>query len=148
MAAPFPTPRQPGGSPARRRRVAARPPRFLTPPAPGGMAPAEAPLIAGAGDIAGTGTGAERTAQLLDALGPDAVLTTGDNAYPDGTATDYSDRFAPTWGRHKAITKPVPGTTTTTRPARPRTSGTSGPRPAIRPGAITPTTWAVGGCMR
>jgi len=37
------------------------------------------------------------------------VLTTGDNAYPDGTATDYSDRYAPTWGRHKAITKPVPG---------------------------------------
>src|SRR6185436_18093002 len=37
------------------------------------------------------------------------VFTTGDNAYPDGTAADYATRYAPTWGRHKARTRPSPG---------------------------------------
>ena len=69
-----------------------------------------APVIAGAGDIASSGSGDEATAKLLDGM-PDlaAVFTTGDNAYPDGTDANYAAYYEPTWGRHKARTRPVPG---------------------------------------
>ena len=73
-------------------------------PAPG----ADAVLLA-AGDIATCdGGGDEATAQLLDRLaGTVAVL--GDGAYPNGTAADYAACYDPTWGRHKARTRPAPG---------------------------------------
>jgi hypothetical protein len=76
------------------------------PPSP----PSDDPVIAGAGDIATSGNGDEATAELLDGM-PDltAVFTTGDNAYPDGTDANYASYYDPTWGRHKAITHPVPG---------------------------------------
>jgi hypothetical protein len=67
------------------------------------------PVIAGAGDIASFNLGAERTARLLDEIDPDVVYTTGDNAYPDGAAADYASFYEPTWGRHKARTRPTPG---------------------------------------
>jgi len=67
------------------------------------------PVVAVAGDIAGSGAGDEATARLLDALRPTVVLTTGDNAYPDGTRADFDAYYDPTWGRHKAITRPTPG---------------------------------------
>lgn len=67
----------------------------------------------GAGDIAAGTDNAEKTAQLLDAIitGDPAtiVFTTGDNAYPDGTAANFAASYEPTWGRHKARTRPVPG---------------------------------------
>jgi len=50
----------------------------------------------------------EQTAQLLDAI-PGQVFTTGDNAFPDGSITDYTNCYQPTWGRHKLRTRPVPG---------------------------------------
>jgi calcineurin-like phosphoesterase family protein len=92
-ARPFPLPR-PGISP------------ITSPPAP---SPSD-PVIAGAGDIASSGSGDEATAKLLDGM-PDlaAVFTTGDNAYPDGTDANYAAYYEPTWGRHKARTRPVPG---------------------------------------
>ena len=66
-------------------------------------------VILAAGDIANCdGTGDEATAQLLDNL-PGTVLTLGDNAYPDGTAQQFNDCYNPTWGRHKARTRPSPG---------------------------------------
>jgi hypothetical protein len=71
--------------------------------------PSADPVIAVAGDIAGAGTGDEATARLLDAIRPTRVLTTGDNAYPDGTRADFDAYYAPTWGRHKAVTRPTPG---------------------------------------
>jgi hypothetical protein len=37
------------------------------------------------------------------------VLTTGDNAYPVGAATDFLACYDPTWGRHLARTRPSPG---------------------------------------
>jgi 3',5'-cyclic AMP phosphodiesterase CpdA len=37
------------------------------------------------------------------------VFTTGDNVYSDGTYTEFINCYDPTWGRHKARTKPVPG---------------------------------------
>jgi acid phosphatase type 7 len=76
------------------------------------------PIFIGAGDIAdvpnGTAGGDEATAKLLDAVvsanpGRVTVFAAGDNAYEDGTAAEYTDYYDPTWGRHKAITKPVPG---------------------------------------
>ena len=66
-------------------------------------------VIAGAGDIAGRGSGDEQTAALLDRIDPDLVFTTGDNAYPDGTVSDFGEYYAPTWGRHRSSTRPSPG---------------------------------------
>jgi acid phosphatase type 7 len=37
------------------------------------------------------------------------VLTLGDNAYESGTAFQYTNCYGPTWGRHKARTRPSPG---------------------------------------
>jgi hypothetical protein len=69
----------------------------------------EGVVLVGAGDIGRCGEpGAELTAQLLDTI-PGIVFTTGDNAYPDGTASDFSHCYGPTWGRHKARTRPSPG---------------------------------------
>lgn len=68
-------------------------------------------VLVGAGDIATCGssaTGDEQTANLLDGI-PGTVFTAGDNAYPNGTASEFADCYAPSWGRHKARTRPVPG---------------------------------------
>jgi acid phosphatase type 7 len=77
-------------------------------PSPAPLFGAE-PVIAGAGDIASSNFGAEKTAKLLDEIDPDVVYTTGDNAYPDGAEADYARFYEPTWGRHKARTLPTPG---------------------------------------
>lgn len=70
-------------------------------------------IVVGAGDIANSGSNDEATAKLIDAVvaqDPAAtVLTFGDNAYPDGTASNFSNFYAPTWGRHRARTRPSPG---------------------------------------
>ena len=68
------------------------------------------PVLVGAGDIADCAdlSGAEATAKLLDAI-PGTVFTAGDNAYPDGTAQQFRDCYGPTWGRHKARTRPAAG---------------------------------------
>jgi hypothetical protein len=65
-------------------------------------------VFVGAGDIADCGSGAEETASLLDAI-PGTVFTTGDNAYNDGSPANYTDCYDPSWGRHKARTRPCPG---------------------------------------
>jgi predicted phosphohydrolase len=68
------------------------------------------PVLVGAGDIANCSSlaGAEATAKLLDSI-PGTVYTLGDNAYGSGTATEFANCYDPTWGRHKARTKPAPG---------------------------------------
>jgi 3',5'-cyclic AMP phosphodiesterase CpdA len=71
--------------------------------------PAAPVTIVGAGDIAGDRDAATATARLIAAADPDAVFTTGDNAYPDGSTSDYAEQFAPTWGPLKERTHPVPG---------------------------------------
>jgi hypothetical protein len=77
-------------------------------------------VLVGAGDIADCGTsGDEATANLLDNIAG-TVFTAGDNAYNDGSAANYSQCYAPTWGRHKARTRPSPGNHDY------RTSGASG----------------------
>jgi acid phosphatase type 7 len=65
-------------------------------------------LIA-AGDIADCGsTGDEATAALVDQL-PGTVAALGDLAYPDGSLTNFSNCYQPSWGRFKARTRPAPG---------------------------------------
>jgi len=63
-------------------------------------------VLVGAGDIADCD--AEPTAALLDNI-PGTVFTAGDNAYPDGSDSDYAQCYDPSWGRHKARTRPAPG---------------------------------------
>jgi acid phosphatase type 7 len=64
--------------------------------------------LLGAGDIAHCDAGAETTARLLDRL-DGTVFTTGDNAYWSGSEEEFRRCYEPTWGRHRARTRPVPG---------------------------------------
>ena len=78
-------------------------------------------VLVGAGDIArcypdddplaavpASTTPAEATAELLDGI-PGTVMAVGDNAYQYGSPVDYSSCYDPTWGRHKARTRPAAG---------------------------------------
>jgi hypothetical protein len=66
-------------------------------------------VLVGAGDIADCGSsGDEATAALLDAIAG-IVFTAGDNAYDDGSAANFAQCYAGSWGRHKARTRPAPG---------------------------------------
>lgn len=66
-------------------------------------------VLVGAGDIAScSNNNDEATAKLLDGISG-TVFTIGDNAYNDGTSTEFTNCYDPTWGRHKTRTKPVPG---------------------------------------
>jgi hypothetical protein len=67
------------------------------------------PVLVGAGDIADCNRSQdEATAQLLDSI-TGTVFTLGDDAYPDGTLTQFNNCYDPTWGRHKDRTRPSPG---------------------------------------
>jgi acid phosphatase type 7 len=66
-------------------------------------------VLLAAGDIAScSGSGDEATAKLLDGL-QGTVATLGDNVYDKGTAAEFAKCYDPSWGRHKARTKPAPG---------------------------------------
>ena len=67
------------------------------------------PVLVGAGDIAACDldSGAA-TAKLLDTI-EGTVFTAGDNAYPNGSADNYRDCYAPTWGRLLDRTRPAAG---------------------------------------
>ena len=68
-------------------------------------------ILIGAGDIAGCGAGFsdEATAALISQYSTATIYTLGDNAYPEGAATDYTGCYAPSWGTFKARTRPAPG---------------------------------------
>jgi hypothetical protein len=73
------------------------------------LTPTAAPVLVGAGDITDCNqTQDELTAQLLDGIAG-TVFTLGDNAYSDGTLTEFNNCYGPTWGRHKDRTRPSPG---------------------------------------
>jgi acid phosphatase type 7 len=75
------------------------------PPGGGGSAT----TLTGAGDIADCDVrGSVQTANLLDNISG-ALFAAGDNAYPSGSEANYRQCYDPTWGRHKARTRPVPG---------------------------------------
>jgi acid phosphatase type 7 len=66
--------------------------------------------VAAAGDIAKCGSsGDEKTADLIQVLDPDRVVTLGDNVYPDGTISEFLDCYEPSWGVFKWKTAPAPG---------------------------------------
>ncbi len=67
------------------------------------------PVLIGAGDIAGCGSTPKdaETAALLAQHPTATVFTLGDNAYDNGTATEYANCYGPTWGVHKARTHPT-----------------------------------------
>jgi hypothetical protein len=70
----------------------------------------ESVTFVGAGDIANCDLlgGARATANLLDTI-PGTIFTLGDHAYPRGTAKELAECYGPTWGRHKARTRPAIG---------------------------------------
>lgn len=70
----------------------------------------ESVVLVGAGDIANCDMlgGARATAALLDKI-EGTIFTLGDHAYPGGTAKQLKDCYEPTWGRHKARTRPTLG---------------------------------------
>ena len=74
----------------------------------GGEAPTA--VLVAAGDIAKCGSRVtdDATADLLDGV-PGTVVTLGDNAYDSGTAAEFENCYGPTWGRHKARTRPAAG---------------------------------------
>jgi hypothetical protein len=75
----------------------------------GPMAPGDSIVVLAAGDIADCRTpGDEATAALLDTL-PGMILALGDNAYVNGSESDYRNCYAPTWGRHRERTWAAPG---------------------------------------
>jgi acid phosphatase type 7 len=66
-------------------------------------------VLVGAGDISScANNNDEAAAKLLDNIAG-TVYTAGDAAYPDGSAANFANCYDPTWGRHKARTRPVPG---------------------------------------
>jgi len=66
--------------------------------------------VVAAGDICSRSPGScIRTAELVSSLRPDAVLTLGDNQYPDGSIDQYLTGYDPAWGRFAEITYPVAG---------------------------------------
>lgn len=66
-------------------------------------------VLVGAGDIAScSSSGDEATAAVLDTIGG-TVFTTGDNVYDDGSAAEFANCYDPSWGRHRARTRPSPG---------------------------------------
>jgi len=81
----------------------------VTAPPPPPPPPAGAAVFVGAGDIATcSAANDEATATLLDSI-PGTVFTAGDNVYDNGTATEFTNCYNPSWGRHKARTFPAPG---------------------------------------
>jgi Calcineurin-like phosphoesterase len=85
-----------------------------TPPQPG---PPSAPTLVAAGDIAcrpeltetATTCHHAHTADVIDALDPDAVAALGDNQYEHGELANFRAVFDPTWGRFKPIMFPAIG---------------------------------------
>jgi calcineurin-like phosphoesterase family protein len=66
-------------------------------------------VFVGAGDIASCWSrGDEATATLLDTISG-TVFTAGDNAYDSGSLSEYANCYGPSWGRHKARTRPTSG---------------------------------------
>lgn len=70
-------------------------------------------VVMATGDIAEGGAmtmaNATATGDLIRAAAPKFVMALGDEAYPDGSASDFATKYDPTWGSFKSITKPTPG---------------------------------------
>jgi hypothetical protein len=109
-AAPTPTkPATVTPAPTKTASVTPAPTKTATatpiPPASSG----DSAVLYAAGDIATCSrTDDEAVSKLLDnTTGTIAVL--GDNVYDSGTAAEYANCYDPSWGRHKARTRPAVG---------------------------------------
>ncbi len=67
-----------------------------------------APRVWAVGDGGVAGPADDRLAARVAREGIDRLLYLGD-VYETGTATDYAENYAPSWGRFKGITSPTPG---------------------------------------
>ncbi|MGQ0648855.1 MAG: metallophosphoesterase, partial [Gemmatimonadaceae bacterium] len=88
-------------------------PATVSASAPNGTTGTSAVTVTGTliatGDIAHCGnTNDDATSLLVDNI-PGTVAVLGDNAYPVGAPQDYANCSDPSWGRHKARTKPSGG---------------------------------------
>ncbi len=70
--------------------------------------PAFETLIAVADIAACDSQGDEATGALVDTI-PGTIIVAGDIAYESGTAREFADCYEPSWGRHRARTRPAPG---------------------------------------
>lgn len=110
-AATSPPPSPQGVSSAASAPSASAPPRSAPPSSPPDRTdPATAMVrLLAAGDIAGCEVeGDEATAALLDAL-EGTIAALGDLVYDRGTAEQFARCYEPSWGRHKARTRPALG---------------------------------------
>jgi hypothetical protein len=65
--------------------------------------------LVGAGDIAGCDFKQDsKTARLLGRI-QGTIFTLGDNAYPEGTRSQFRNCYDPTWGKYKKRTRPSLG---------------------------------------
>lgn len=60
-------------------------------------------------DIPAPGCRQAATQQLAQDLGPDQILTLGDNQYNSAKPEEFKDSFAYSWGRFGSLLKPTPG---------------------------------------
>lgn len=72
--------------------------------------PSASTVLIGAGNITTcTGSRDTQTAALIAGEPNASVFTLGDNAFPDGSDSDYTDCYGPTWGQFKSRTRPTLG---------------------------------------
>ena len=69
------------------------------------------PVLIGAGDIASCegGDGDAATATVINNNPNATVFTLGDTAYSNGTASEFTNCYNPTWGQFKQRTRPMVG---------------------------------------
>lgn len=72
-------------------------------------APDGAQVLLAVGDIGSCSSEADAAVARLAASLPGEIALLGDNAYPDGTASDYERCFAPDWSAMRDRMRPVPG---------------------------------------
>ena len=66
-------------------------------------------VMIGAGDIAQCGNPKSAATAAVVAANNGVVFTLGNNAYQSGSTVEYNNCYNPTWGAHKARTRPSPG---------------------------------------
>src|SRR6266545_2401177 len=61
------------------------------------------------GDVASCSSqGDEATAAIVDGI-PGTIILAGDIVYESGTTSEFGNCYDPSWGRHRARTRPAPG---------------------------------------
>lgn len=74
------------------------------------LAPAGTAIVLAAGDIVECGSDEpEATARILDRFPRATVAALGDVVYEEGTTEEFEECYGPTWGRHRARTRPAIG---------------------------------------